>query len=58
MIGKNSMKHPFLDMEDIANVDCAHTKRACKVFEIKNIMIYLFKAIHYCQLMCLRTLEI
>ena len=38
-------------MEDITD-GITDAKRACKDFEIKkleeNIMIYMFKAIHYC----------
>ena len=48
-------------MEDITDADCAHRKRVCKDFERKiseNIMICIFKVIHYFKLMCLRTLEI
>ena len=48
-------------MEFITDEDYVHTKRVCKDFEIKsykNIMIYMFKTIHYCQLMYLRTLKI
>ena len=40
-----------LNMEDITDADYAHAKRVCKDFEIKileNIMICLFKVIHYC----------
>ena len=38
-------------MEDIADADYAHATRVCKDFEIEiseNIMICMFKAIHYC----------
>ena len=35
-----------VNMEDITDADYAHAKRVCKNFE--NIMIYMFKAIHYC----------
>ena len=47
-------------MEDITDADHTHTKRVCEDFEIKNqenIMTCMFKAIRYCQLMYLRTLE-
>ena len=43
-----------LNMEDITDADYKHTKRVCKDFEKKNqenIMIYMFKAIHYCKRM-------
>ena len=39
-----------LNMEDITDADYVHTKRACRDFEIKNqenIIIRMFKAIHY-----------
>ena len=57
MIGKNSMKHHYLknyrylNMEDITDVEYEHAKGDCKDFEMRklgNIMIYMFKAIHYC----------
>ena len=38
-------------MEDITDADYAYAKRVCKDFEIKkleNVMISMFKAIHYC----------
>ena len=42
-----------LNMEDITEADCAPTKKVWKDFEIKNInlkniIICMFKAIHYC----------
>ena len=46
---ENSMKHCYLkkkefyshlNMEDITDVDYAHTKRTCKDFEIKNVAEY------------------
>ena len=41
-----------LNMEYITDADYVHEKRVCKDFEIKNllenIMIWMFKAIHYC----------
>ena len=42
--------YSHLDMEDISDADYAHAKRLCKYFEKKyeNIMICMFKAIHYC----------
>ena len=49
------------DMEDITDTDYAHAKRVCKDFEVKKLrgfMICMFKTIHYCWLMYLRTLEI
>ena len=49
-----------LNMEDITDSDYMYTKRVCKEFEIKkqlNIMIYILKAMHYFQLMFLKTLE-
>ena len=53
--------YSYLNMEDIADVDYTHAKRVCKDFEIKDlgqIMICMLKAIHYCQLRYLKTLEI
>ena len=38
-------------MEDIADADYVHAKKVYKDFEIKvweNIMIFMFKAIHFC----------
>ena len=60
MIGKKSIKHNYVSkkeyfysnrkMEDITD-GITDAKRVCKDFEIKklgeNIMIYMFKAIHY-----------
>ena len=43
--------YSHLNMEDITDTDCAHAKIVCKDFGIKNldnIMICMFKAIHYC----------
>ena len=43
--------YSHLNMEDNTDADYAHTKRVCKDFEIRNlenIMICMFKAIHYC----------
>ena len=40
-----------LSMEDITDADYTDAKRVCKDFKIKilvNIMISMFKAIHYC----------
>ena len=48
-------------MDDITDADYTHGKRVCKNFEIKNLGEYrdfMFKEIHYCYLMYLRTLEI
>ena len=48
-------------MEDITDAAYSHAKRVCKDFKIKNLGEYhdlYVKAIHYCQLMYLRTLEI
>ena len=43
----------------MTDVDYTHSGRVNKSFEQKknqeNIVIYIFKAIHYCQLMYLRT---
>ena len=46
-------------MEDITDAHYACAKKVNKNFEIKQekIMIYIFKAIHYCQLKYLRTIE-
>ena len=32
--------HSHLNMEDITEADCAHTKKVCKDFEIKNLGEY------------------
>ena len=45
-----------LNMEDITDADYAQVLRNNKNQE--NIIICMFKAIHYCQLMYLRALEI
>ena len=48
-------------MKDITDADYKHTKEFVKIFKQKvlvNIMIYLFKEIRYCWLMCLIILEI
>ena len=40
-----------LNMEDITNADYVHAKSVCKDFKLKNlenIMICMFKVIHYC----------
>ena len=53
--------YSHLNMEDITDVDSVHAKKVCQDFEtknLKNIMICMFEAIHYCELMYLRTLEI
>ena len=52
-------------MEDITDADYPQAKRVCQDFEIKdlgeyhgfqvNIMVFMFKAIHYCQLRYLRN---
>ena len=50
-----------LNMADITQADYVHAKRVCKEFEDKiqeNIMICMFKLIHYCWLMSLKTLQI
>ena len=43
--------YSHLNIEEITDADYTHTKRICKKFEIKkivNIIIGMFKAIHYC----------
>ena len=52
--------YSHLNMEDITDADYEHTKRVCKDFEIKIFEEYdsMFKVIHYCQLVYLKTLEI
>ena len=43
--------YSHLNVEDIADSDDIHAKRVCKDFEkntYENIMICMFKAIHYC----------
>ena len=50
-----------LNLEDITDKDYEHAQKVWEVFEIKilaSIMTYMFKAIHYCLQMYLRTLEI
>ena len=53
--------YSHLNQEDISNADNKQAKRVCKVFEIKkkyaNIMICMFRVIHYCKLMYLELLE-
>ena len=47
-----------LNLQDIIDVDFAHTKRVCKDFKIKHLGEYhnlMFKKIHYCSLMYLTT---
>ena len=50
-----------LNEKGISNIGHAHSQNVWEVFEIKktlvSIMIYMFKAILYCLLMCLKTLE-
>ena len=53
--------YSHINMEDITDANYVHAKQVHKNFEIKNlgdIMIFTFKAIHYFQLMHLRTSEI
>ena len=40
MLSEKEDLYGHLNMEDIANVDYAHTKRVCKGFEIKNLGDY------------------
>ena len=40
MIGKNSMKHRYLNCYVVTDADYAHAKRVCKVFEIKDVEEY------------------
>ena len=43
--------YSHLNMEDVTDADYVHAKRVCKDLEIKNlgnIVICIFKAIHYC----------
>ena len=65
MIGKSLMKHHYLknfysrlNMEDIIDADYSHGKAIFKDLETSYIMICMFKAVHYYQLMYLRALEI
>ena len=50
-----------LNEKGISNIGHAHSQNVWEVFEIKktlvSIMIYMFKAILYCLLMYLKTLE-
>ena len=44
-------KEDFFQSEYITDADHTHAKRVCKNFKMKdlgNIMICMFKAIHYC----------
>ena len=53
--------YSHLHMKDITDADYKHTKEFVKIFKQKvlvNTMIYLFKEIRYCWLMCLIILEI
>ena len=59
------MKHHYLknfysrlNMEDIIDADYSHGKAIFKDLETSYIMICMFKAVHYYQLMYLRALEI
>ena len=50
---ENKYFYSHLLMEHITDADYAHTKRICKDFKIiffflQNIMICIFKEIHYC----------
>ena len=66
MIGKNSMKHHYLNfyshlnMEDISDADYAHAKRVCKDFEMKILEDFygFYVQSNYCWLMYLRIIEI
>ena len=70
MVGKNSMKYHYLEKNifivtwicKILLIQIMHTqKEFLKILKQKiqkNIMICVLKAIHYCQLMQLRNLEI
>ena len=52
--------HSELNLEDITDEDYVHAQKVWKKFEIKNlvsIMTCLFKVIHYCLQMYLKTLE-
>ena len=49
-----------LKFEDISDEDYAHAQKVWSVFEIivVNIVTYMFKVIHYCLQMYMKTLEI
>ena len=50
-----------LNLEDITDKDYEHVKKVWNMFEIKNLgefMTYMFKVIHYCLQIYLKTLEI
>ena len=50
--------YTHLKMEDSTNADYTHTKRVRKDFKInnlENIMICVWKVIHYCKMMYLTT---
>ena len=47
-----------LNTEDITDVDNRHAKRVFKHFNNKNLMIYLFRVIHYYLQMYWKTLKI
>ena len=43
--------YSHLDVENTTDADYTHGKRICEDFKINiqtNIMIFMFKAIHYC----------
>ena len=51
LLPKKEDFYSHLNMEDIADADYVHAKKVYKDFEIKvweNIMIFMFKAIHFC----------
>ena len=53
--------YSHLDMEDITDTGYMHANQSVKISKIKiqeNIKICMFKAIFYCQLTYLRTVEI
>ena len=48
-----------LNLEDITDKDYEHAQKVWEVFEIlATIMTYMFKVVHYCLQMYLKTLEI
>ena len=53
--------YSHLNKEDITDADYVHAKRVYKDFGINNLGEYhgfIFKVMHYCQLMYLKALEI
>ena len=53
--------YSHLNVEEITDADYAHAKKFVKILKqkpLENLMICIFKVIHYCSRMYLTTLEI